>query len=180
MFPSDQFVDPIEPFEKSGQPLLSPGATFPRQRMHLCQLTGAPGDDAHGGLKASKVQLTDNAVVSVSYQKHARARLQLLLDEFEFPFAQAKTAYVVALVGIGIGKEHLGGRLFDDGSADGTAKHIGWALRGKTHRSVELAPSLRSVLGEFLKRIVSQQTPKLVHPAHQATSVQESPHQMEQ
>src|SRR5258708_39209538 len=98
--------------------------------------------------------------MSLLDQKHSRTGLELFLDEFEFPLGQPESLRIFPKVGVRVWKEHLCGRLLDQGSADGTVEHVTWTLRRETHHAVELSPGLRAVLREILERGVGQQPPE--------------------
>ena len=53
-------------------------------------------------------------------------------------------------------------------------------LSRQAHDAVELAPGLRSVLGEALERGIGQQPPEFIHPAHQPPAIEQLAHQMKQ
>ena len=92
--------------------------------MHALHLPCTAGDHREFRVTAFQIELADDAVVTLLDQKHARAGFQLLLDQLEFALAQAETARVLLVARVGVRKEHLGGRLLDEGAADGAVEHV--------------------------------------------------------
>ncbi|MBV6416901.1 MAG: hypothetical protein CMLOHMNK_01519 [Steroidobacteraceae bacterium] len=109
-----------------------------------------------------------------------RAGLDLLLDELELPLGQAETFDVLGRVGIRIREQDLGWRLLDDRSADRAVEHVARALRREAHHAVELAPGLRTVLGEPLEGRIGQKLPELVHPADELPAIEQLADDVEQ
>src|SRR5882724_11703996 len=118
--------------------------------------------------------------MSLLDQKLARARLELLLDQPEFAPRETEALGVVLNLGIGVGKEDFGRRLFYERSADRTLQDITGTLCGQTHDAVQLAPGLRSVPCKTFERGVSHEPPELVHPAHQSPAVEQPTNHVEQ
>src|SRR6266404_9596736 len=148
--------------------------------MHTLDLTGSARNHGQFGVKTLEVELTHHTVMSLLDQEHSRTGLELFLDELEFPLGQAEPLRVFPKIGVRVWKEYLGGRLLDQGSADGTVEHVTRTLRRETHHAVELSPGLRAVVRETLESRVSQQPPELIHPTHEAPAIEKLAHQVKQ
>src|SRR5256885_9382016 len=142
------------------------------------EVTRASRDHRELRLAALQIQPADDAVMPLLDEEHARARIELLLDELEFALAEAEALHVLGGARLAVREEHLGGRLLDDGAADRTVQHVARALRRERHHAIQLAPGLRAIPGKALERRVRQQPPELIHPAHQTPAVEELAHQV--
>ena len=149
--------------------------------MHAFELAGAARDHGQLGFEAFKIELTDHAVMSLLDQKHSRTWFKLVSDELEFSFAQSESLRVLletrrrrsgknTLVGVCSTKVRLMG-LSSTSLGLCVARHI---------TRVEFSPGLRAVFRETLEGGIGQQPPELIHPAHEATSVEQLAHQMKQ
>src|ERR1700733_3675538 len=148
--------------------------------VHALDGACSAGNDGELGVKTLEIKLADDAVMALLNEEHARAGLELLLDELELPFSQSETTDVVIGIGIHVREEDLGRGLLDNGPADRAAQHVTGALGRKTHHTVELTPGLGSILGEALERRIGQETPEFIHPAHQPPAVQQLSDQMKE
>src|SRR6202451_1825372 len=140
--------------------------------MHAFDFGGASGNYRQFALEAFQVELADHTVMRLLDQKHARARLELILDESVFARRETEALGVFGEVGIGVREKYLCRRLFDESAADGTVEHIARTLRRQAHRGIQFSPGLWTVLGEGFESGIRQQAPKLIHPANEPAAVQ--------
>src|SRR5271154_4926807 len=131
-----------------GQPRPGFGASCGDDLMHAFDFGGAPGNYRQFALKAFQVELADHTVMRLLDQKHARARLELILDEPVFARRETEALGIFGEVGIGVWEKYLCRRLFDQSAANGTVEYIAWALRRQAHRGVQFSPRLGAILGE--------------------------------
>src|SRR5208283_385671 len=114
--------------------------------------------------------------MSLLHQKHPRTRLELLLDELEFSFAQPESVGILPVVRIGVREYDFRGRLFHERAADRTLKNVARTLRREAHDAVQLSPSFRTIFGKAYEGAISQQPPELIHPANHASTIEHLPH----
>ena len=107
------------------------------------------------------------------HEEHARAWLELFLDELELALGQPESLDVLRGVRIRVWKEDLCRRLLDDRARDGARQRIAWALRRRTKNPVQLAPDLEAILGELLESRIREQARELIRPADEPPSVEE-------
>src|SRR3984957_229456 len=162
------------------QPVLRLSAELADQLMHEIKRTATAGDHCEFRIEALEVQLTHDALMTLLDEEPSRPRFELLLDETELALGEPKARAVVALRRIRVGEEDLGRGLFDQSAADGATQDIARTLRREGHDAVQLAPGLRSIFREALERGIHQQTPELIHPAHEAPPVEELPHEVKE
>src|ERR1700722_12441157 len=98
------------------------------------------------------------------HEKHARAGLELFLDELELALGESESLDVLRGVRIRVREEDLRRRLLDDGSRDGTRKRIARTLCRRAQDAIELAPDLEAILGELLEGGVREQSRELIRP----------------
>ena len=137
-------------------------------------------DHGEFGIKTLEIELADDALMALAYEKPSRAGLEFLLDESELPLGEPKALAVVVPVRIQVREEHLGRGLLDDRAADGAGEDIARALRGERHDAVQLPPRLGSILREALEGGIREQPPELIHPTHEPSAIKEMPHEMKE
>ena len=120
-------------------------------------------------------------VVTLLDEKHARARLELLLDELELALARARNPPMYSSrLASEFGKRILVGvcsmivRLIELASAS-----LGlWVAAQRT--AVQLPPDLEAVLGELLEGRVRQEPRELIRPADEAPPIEQRPHDVKE
>src|SRR5437879_11251834 len=94
----------------------------PRDELtHELNRARASRDHGELGIEALQVELADDALMALADEEAPCAGLELRLDEVKLPFGEPKPRDEILGAGVGIGKEHLGRGLLDQGPADGAA-----------------------------------------------------------
>src|ERR1700688_1774039 len=114
------------------------------------------------------------------HEEHARAGLELFLNEFELALGQAESLDILRGVRIRVWKEDLRRRLLDDRARDRARKRIAWALRRRAQNPVQLAPDLEAILGELLEGRIREQARELIRPTDEAPPIKKRPDDVEE
>ncbi|VDO18427.1 unnamed protein product, partial [Brugia timori] len=149
------------------------------QRLHEPDVAGTARDDAQRIVQMPEVQLGHDAVAVLLDEELARSGHEFLLDQRELTLGEVETLGAIRVVGLGVRKEDLGGRLLHDGSRDARAQNMVRALCEGHDVRVLLAPRLQAVLCEARECGVVQQLGELVHPAHQRPAIDHAVDEME-